>query len=175
MEYPIDLTKKWVLYNTQTKEIEKENIDWPRPDGMEVIGLDKKYRYLEYVKVEMPEPIIGYKFIRRNKLDLTSNRYVVGWEKVVDQKTPKEIFEEKVREGYKVEPEGFILGLNEDDQNAFTRLLTLLSVSQAPDSMKTQISDKNGQIWSVTVGRLKEILVSYGLYYQSIWAASKQS
>lgn len=173
MIYPVDSTKKWVLYNTQTKEAEKKNIDWPRPDYMEVVGLDKKYRLLEYYIGPKPEITENERLVKNEKAHLSENRYVISYTKETIQKSAQEIFQDKIMAGYIVKPEGFVLGLEEKDQNAFTRLLTLLSVAGAPDSAPTQISDKEGKLWSVTVGRLKQILVQYGLYYQTIWAESK--
>lgn len=175
MNYPVDLTKKWVLYNTQTKEAEKKNIDWPRPDGMEVVGLDKKYVLLEYSVGPKPEIKEGEHLVKSERAALNDNRYIISYTKEQIQLTPEEQFQKTISQGYTVEPEGFVLALEEKDQNAFTRLLTLLTVAGVSDSAPTQISDKDGRLWSVTVGRLKQILVQYGLYYQTIWAQFKQN
>lgn len=72
---------------------------------------------------------------------------------------------------YQVVPEGFSLATKESDQNAFTRLLTLVNTSGAPDNSTMSIADSSGAMHVVTVGRLKEILVAYGLEIFSRWQA----
>lgn len=175
MIYPVDLTKKWVLYNTKTKEAEKKNIDWPRPDGGEIIGLDPSYRYLEYYVGPKPELKEGEILVKNEKAHLSEDRYVISYTKEAIEKSAEEIFQDKIAAGYVVQPEGYTLALEEKDQNAFTRLLTLLNTAGAPNEMPTEITDKDGVIHSVTVGKLKQILVQYGLYYQRIWAEYKKS
>jgi hypothetical protein len=72
---------------------------------------------------------------------------------------------------YAVLPEGFSLATAESDQNAFTRLLQLLGIAQAPDEMPVTIADAEGQKHTVTVARLREILVGYGFEIHSRWAS----
>jgi hypothetical protein len=72
-----------------------------------------------------------------------------------------------------VQPEGFALATKEDDQNTFTRLMTLINVSNAPDSATMALYDSNGTLRSLTVGRIKEILVAYGLEIFSRWQTYK--
>lgn len=174
MIYPVDTTKKFALYNRATKEIVSKNIDWPRPDGGEVVGLDENLVYLEYVETPRPEEKEGVVFAKSDNVQLAQERVVSSWKEEKVVKSSAEILQDSVSAGFKVEPEGFVLGLREDDQNAFVRLITLLSVAGAPDSMDTQISDKDGKLWNVTVGRLKQIIVQYGMYFQALWTNSKK-
>lgn len=174
MIYPVDTTKKFALYNRATKEIVSKNIDWPRPDGGEVVGLDRNLVYLDHVKVPKPDAKDGFELVGIDTVQLAQERVVSSWKEERAVKTGAEILRESINAGFKVEPEGFILGLENEDQNAFVRLLTLLSVAGAPDSMTTKISDKEGKLWNVTVGRLKQIVVQYGMYFQTLWTNSKK-
>ena len=149
MNYPVDLTKKYVQYNTATKTAEKIYIDWPRPDGMEIVGLDKNIRYLEYVEGPKPELLVNEELVVSEAAQLSQNRYVVSYSKKEKQLTPAQIFNNAINDGYLVNPEGFVLGLAEDDQNAFTRLLTLASLAGANDETVFTISDKSGKLHGV--------------------------
>jgi hypothetical protein len=70
---------------------------------------------------------------------------------------------------YTVQPEGFRLATQESDQNAFTRLITLANTAGLPDEAPISIADSSGGLHSVTVGRLKEIVVAYGLEIFQRW------
>jgi len=173
MNYPVDLTKKYVLYNTATKEAEKIKINWPRLDGMEIMGLDKNYRYLEYFEAPKPKINPNEKLVKLpDSVQLSQNRYVISWGKEIIT-DPQALYKIKVNQGYLVEPENFRLAVGESDQNAFVRMLTLLNLTQAPDSYLTNISDITGTVRSVELGRFKQIMVEYGLYCQQLWSETK--
>lgn len=175
MNYPVDLNKKYVLYNKKTEEAVKGkiNIPWPRPDGMKVTSLDDNLIYLEYLEEEAPELTNQEKLVKT--VSVIDDKYIISYKKEQKKETASEKFYRLLEEGYKVDPEGYTLDLNEESQNAFARLLTLLDISGASDSLGTQIADKEGVLHSITVGRLREILVSYGMYYQTIWVEYKNS
>lgn len=174
MNYPVDLNKKYVLFNKETQTAEKKKISWPRTDGMEVLGLDSKYVYLTYNANERPAISEGEELVATESADLELETYSVTYSKREKTLTPKQIFDKKIKDGYLVSPENFTLGLSNDDQNAFTRLLTLCSLAGMTDQMDVQISDKDGALKTLKLGRLKQILLSYGAYYQTIWADYKK-
>lgn len=178
MNYPVNTKSKWAVYDTNTSTVIKENTIWPRQDGMAIVGHPDNLIMLEYADGDKPVYDSATQRLVAStdrSVDVDANKYLRTWS-VVD-KTEDEISNESfytaLQEGYLVEPEGFTLALQENDQNAFTRLLTLLSVAGTSDDTNTVIADKDGVLHTVTYGRLKEILTAYGVYYQQLWAANK--
>ena len=70
---------------------------------------------------------------------------------------------------FEVQPEGFSIATKEDDQNAFSRLHTLVTAANLPDSTEISISDSLGTLHNITVARFKEIIVAYGLEIFERW------
>ena len=95
---------------------------------------------------------------------------------VID-KTVKEIDSEQIKlsieNGFLVQPEGFALALNDTDRIAFSQLLVLvkeaLELGVITNDSPQIISDKDGQKHQVSTLRFRQIMVSYGLYYKTIW------
>jgi len=95
---------------------------------------------------------------------------------VVD-KSSKEIAREtldvSVAVGFLVEPEGFILGLEDSDRNTFTQMLTLVQEAKAlgliDDTTPQTITDMSGVKHTVTTLRFRQIMVGYGFYYKTLW------
>jgi hypothetical protein len=173
LNYPVDLSKKYVLYNIATQKAERVKIDWPRPDGGEIVGLDKNFTYLLYEEAEKPIFSSEEQLKKQIVIDLKQNKYSVNWEIIAKEKSSEKIFQEKISAGFLVEPEGFILGLKTEDQNAFANLLTLMNLSGVGNDYLLSIADKNGDLVSVTFERFKQIIISYGIYYQNLWKNSK--
>jgi hypothetical protein len=174
MNYPVNTKSKWAIYDIETSSVIKEGVSWPRQDGMAIVGQPSNHIMLEYADADQPVFDASTQRVEANQqrtVDLDNNKYLRTWN-VVD-KTQQEIHFEAIETGYLVEPEGFTLALQENDQNAFTRLLTLLSVAGVSDDTSTIIADKDGVLRTATYGRLKEILTAYGIYYQQLWAATK--
>jgi hypothetical protein len=123
------------------------------------------------------------------KLVWFEDRVERDWEiKQIPQIPPEQIAKEEARKAaklaliekqkrltapYLVQPEGFSLATTVEDQNAFTRLLTLLTTANAPDGFETTISDASNNLHSLTFGRFKEIMLSYGLEMHSRWMEFK--
>lgn len=178
MNYPVNTKSKWVIYDIETSSVIKEGVSWPRQDGMAIVGQPSNHIMLEYADADQPVFDASTQRVTANQqrtVDLDNNKYLRTWN-VVDkpeEEVSSESFYTALQEGYLVEPEGFTLALQENDQNAFTRLLTLLSVAGTSDDTNTVIADKDGVLRTATYGRLKEILIGYGVYYQQLWAANK--
>lgn len=68
---------------------------------------------------------------------------------------------------------GYRLGMLDSDRNSFTQLLVLLREAQAPDYMNVSVADTSGSLHSMPVSTFREVMVSYGMFYNMIWAASK--
>lgn len=82
------------------------------------------------------------------------------------------------KQGIKV-TEDITLGASDIDRAAFSQLLILLREAQELSADQTAfanssypITDINGAAHVVTVNELRNILVTYGMMYQSIWAAA---
>lgn len=178
MNYPVNTKSKWAVYDTNTSTVIKENTSWPRQDGMAIVGQPSNLVMLEYADGDRPTyDSATQKLVASTErtVDVDANKYIRTWS-VIDKSEDEisnESFNTALQEGYLVEPEGFTLALQESDQNAFTRLLTLLSVAGVSNDASTMIADKDGVLYGVTYGRLKEILTGYGIYYQQLWAANK--
>ena len=178
MNYPVNTKSKWAIYDTNTSTVIKENTIWPWQDGMAIVGQPSNHIMLEYADADQPifDPSTQKVIVNQEKtVDLDNNKYLRTWSVVdkTEDEVSSESFYTALQEGYLVEPEGFTLALQENDQNAFTRLLTLLSVAGTSDDTNTVIADKDGVLRTVTYGRLKEILTAYGVYYQQLWVANK--
>jgi hypothetical protein len=74
--------------------------------------------------------------------------------------------------------EDITLGATDSDRSAFSQLLILLREAQELSTNKEafvnssySITDINGNPHILTINELRNILVTYGMMYQSIWAA----
>ena len=140
------------------------------------------------VKLRQPELDITKEYCEP-KLVWFSDRVERDWEiKTIPSIPPEQIAEETARKAaklaliekqkklyapYIVQPEGFSLATSVEDQNAFTRLLTLLNTAGVPDSFETTISDVSNNLHTLTFGRFKEIMLSYGLELHNRWIQFK--
>jgi CO dehydrogenase/acetyl-CoA synthase gamma subunit (corrinoid Fe-S protein) len=61
------------------------------------------------------------------------------------------------------------LGIEDEDQNAFSRLLNLINLSEFTDSTEIEIKDINSEMHSVTVLQFKEIMKLYGLHCYQVF------
>ena len=85
----------------------------------------------------------------------------------------RQLIVDQINAGYYVQPEDFVLGLSEYDRTAFTQMLLLvreaLDLGLISNSDSQIISDKTGEKHSLTTERFRQIMVSYGLFYKSLW------
>jgi hypothetical protein len=140
--------------------------------------------------VKLPQPTLDVtKEYCEPKLVWFDDRVERDWEiKTIPPIPPEQIAEEAARKAAKlaliekqkrlfapftVQPENFSLATTVEDQNAFTRLLTLLNTANVPDSFETTISDVSNNLHLLTFGRFKEIMLSYGLEMHSRWVQFK--
>lgn len=75
-----------------------------------------------------------------------------------------------------VQPEGFFLGLEDNDRAAFSQMLSLvkeaLDLGLITNETPQIIADKNGQKHQISTLRFRQIMVQYGFYYKSLWDQS---
>ena len=104
----------------------------------------------------------------QNSLDF-ENAVLLSEQKAAARK----IITDQIDAGYDVQPEDFVLGLSEYDRTAFTQMLLLvreaLDLGLISNSDSQTISDKTGEKHSLTTERFRQIMVSYGLFYKSLW------
>lgn len=140
--------------------------------------------------VKLPQPELDVtKEYCEPKLVWFGDRVERDWEiKTIPPIPPEQIAEEAARKAaklaliekqkklyapYIVQPEGFSLATSVEDQNAFTRLLTLLNTAGVPDNFETTISDVSNKLHTLTFGRYKEIMLAYGLELHTRWIQFK--
>jgi hypothetical protein len=129
------------------------------------------------------------KLIFNGATKLTSNQDEIfhlirkGWTELIE--APKEIppiseqdakwrtFGEKVAEGFLVEPENFVIGLDENDRALFSQMLALvkeaLDLGWTTNETTQTISDKSGQKHQLTTLRFRQVMVAYGFYFKGLW------
>lgn len=173
MNYPVDLTKKYVQYNIATQKAIKRF--WPRADGMPIVGLDSNIVYLSLVEEEMPQINFDEELVINESADLENETFTISYSKRNKAETPEIVYKKHLKQGFLVEPENFYLGISEEDQNAFSRLLTLLNLVQATNETSVSVSDKSGELHTISFQRLKEIMISYGIFVQTIWLNYKNT
>lgn len=104
----------------------------------------------------------------QNSLDF-ENAVLLSEQKAAARK----IITDQIDAGYDVQPEDFVLGLSEYDRTAFTQMLLLvreaLDLGLISNSDSQTISDKTGEKYLLTTERFRQIMVSYGLFYKSLW------
>lgn len=78
-----------------------------------------------------------------------------------------------IKNGYVVNPEGFILGLEDEDRILFNQMISLireaLDLGLITNDTPQIITDINGKDISLTTLRFRQIMVGYGMYYKSLW------
>lgn len=86
---------------------------------------------------------------------------------------PEQTIQDKISEGYLVQPENFILALKDSDRSSFSQMLSLikeaLDLGLITNETPQTIADKNGQKHEISTLRFREIMVQYGFYYKSLW------
>lgn len=104
----------------------------------------------------------------QSQLDIESNMQAA-----MQSSATRQLIADQINAGYDVQPEDFILGLSEYDRTAFTQMLLLvreaLDLGLISNSDSQIISDKTGEKHSLTTERFRQIMVSYGLFYKSLW------
>ena len=86
--------------------------------------------------------------------------------------SPKELFAEKVKDGYDTGL-GYTIGITDADRNQWVQLLVMMREGNAPDDTTVSISDITGQLHQVTLAEFRTLMVAAGLYYQTLWTNYK--
>lgn len=82
-------------------------------------------------------------------------------------------YDKKIKNGFLVSPENFILAIEDDDRNLFAQMLLLvkeaLDLGMIDNDAPQTILDKDGNSQTITTLRFRQIMVGYGMYYKSLW------
>jgi len=157
-----------------------------------------KLKFKDFIREESDENIInsllrkGWNIIpnapphnpdvERAVYDATTNTYsvvelsdeeknTINQQKILELKS--QTFETLRNNGFLVSPENFYLALNDNDRNSFTQMLSLvkeaLDLGLITNDTPQIISDKDGNLHTLTTLRFRQIMVEYGFYYKTIW------
>jgi hypothetical protein len=145
--------------------------DWVKPAKF---GPDKEYDWLPVINEA--EPAYNSATQKLQKAEVIENNQLINRYNIVAL-TQNELdvkdYLTQYETGFEVLPEGFFLRLGETDQEKFGQLLLLTSRlianSMATTSTLTSIEDKDGVMQEVTLGRLEQILLMYGLKAKELW------
>lgn len=131
------------------------------------------WKWVEVVKEEQPEyDTATQKLI--SKEEVVGDSLVTSWTIVDKTQEEQELYmteqarQETLNKGFDT-GRGYSLGIDTEDQNAFTRLLTLLREANASDTQDVIIKDKDGVKQTITYGELRSLMIDYGLYCQQLF------
>lgn len=81
MNYPVDTTKKYTIYNTATSEVVRERVNYPRADGEQIVGGDPDLVFLTVANTAKPDPSADDKQVKRGNwaVDLQAETYTETW------------------------------------------------------------------------------------------------
>jgi len=106
MNYPVDTSEKYTLYNTATSEVVRERINYPRADGEQIVGGDPDLVFLQVVSTDRPTPSDGKIVIRGDwAIDLVAGTYTETWVEedkpivVPSQVTPRQLKLAMIQDG----------------------------------------------------------------------------
>jgi len=106
MNYPVDTSEKYTLYNTATSEVVRERINYPRADGEQIVGGDPDLVFLQVVLTDRPTPSPGKIVIRGDwAIDLIAGTYTETWVEedkpivVPSQVTPRQLKLAMIQDG----------------------------------------------------------------------------
>jgi len=106
MNYPVDTSEKYTLYNTATSEVVRERINYPRADGEQIVGGDPDLVFLQVVLTDRPTPSPGKIVIRGGwAIDLIAGTYTETWVEedkpivVPSQVTPRQLKLAMIQDG----------------------------------------------------------------------------
>lgn len=93
-----------------------------------------------------------------------------------DKQAAQIVYDASVAEGYAVQPEAFILALDDNSRNMFTQGLSLVQLLVSTGAAKLtdgfEIADASLVTHPITMQRYLEIMAAYGVYYYQLWKAA---
>jgi hypothetical protein len=72
---------------------------------------------------------------------------------------------------------GFKLALGDQDRNAFTQMFVMINTAKEKgllqDDSPQAVADIDGELHTLTVAQLTDLLLAYGAHYKTLWATLK--
>ncbi len=165
----------YVRYNSDTQSIVGRTYSQPYSVDGEPAELPAPLVELELVEQEQPEVPEGKMLQRTQVADLDAKTYTRGWA-LVDlppQMAKAQAFQAAKDAGFTLQPEGWVLGLQDVDRVQFDQLWGMLQNLESQGALtendQTVIHDKDGNPHPVTVKRYREILADYGMAFYQLW------
>lgn len=166
--YPVSSDTRWSVYNTETSTIEVRNKKWPVGDGGEINGLESNLVML--LQISDPQPTYDsrtQKVEKTETIDTDANTITSGWNVValtqqeIDDRTPS----------HYTTAGGIKLAIEEQDQNAFSRMNTLIDLAGMAGTDNITLKDVFGDTHSMTVSDFKTEMVAYGNHCYTLFLA----
>lgn len=182
--YPVDQTKRYDFYDSETQEIVSENVRWPRADGMQVKDLAANLVPLVHVVASQTTDPLTQQLgdwlpavIDTEAGTATHSRAVVELDlpQVKEQKKAAidQEFEQAIAAGYDTGL-GVVLRLSTVDRAAFSQRQQLVDkaveLGQMAPTDTTLISGVDDKVLEVEAQQLGGILLAYGLHYDTLWS-----
>ena len=108
----------------------------------------------------------------RDERPVPTEEQILAWfDEAMTQPDKETVFVDMVEAGYPVEPEGFSLGITDNDRKNWSEMAVMLREAEAlgvaPETV--QIVDLTGTVHTVTLSRYRQIIVGLGSYYQYLF------
>ena len=166
--YPVSPDSLWTVYKVSTSEAIATRQKWAAADGGELKGLDPDYTYLlEQTEVKPTYDSATHKIEKTTTVDVPNNTITKGWSVValtqaeLDERIPAH-----------VEISGIKYDTSELSQNAFTRMMTLVSNAGMLDTDEVAVKDCLGVSHTMTVSAFNADMVQFGLHCYNAFHSS---
>ena len=168
ISYPVSSDSRWSIYDNDTLEIVARNKKWPVGDGGPIQGMRDSLVMLLQINEDQPDyDGRAEKIEKVETIDLDGNTITVSWN--VAMLTAEEI--EARTPPYFTTSGGIKLATEEQDQNAFSRMNTLIDLAGMAGTDALTIKDVWGDTHSITVADFKTEMVAYGNHCYGIFLA----
>lgn len=166
----------YVRYNTDTQKTDGRTYREPYSIDGQLASLPEPWVELEIVREEPPEIPAGKMLEPTRTANLEAGTFTYGWA-LVDLPEPiakAQAFQAAKDAGFTLQPEGWVLGLQDTDRNQFTQLLVMHdngeTLGAVNDDSEYVIHDKFGTPHTVTGLRYRQIIAQYGQAFYTLWA-----
>jgi len=145
------------LYNTKTGEL----FTYPRYDDQPIVGRDPDLLPVEIIKAPRPDYDPATQTLEKTETpDVVAGTYTYGY--TVRDLTAQEILD-RLPPHFETST-GIKLATQEQDQTAFTRMLTLIDLTQMDPSEMVLIKDAAGEKHAMSVADFKTMMAEYGAH-----------
>jgi hypothetical protein len=166
--YPVQSNTRWSVYDTFSSSIVVRNRPWPVGDGGPIQGLNPGLVMLLQVSDTQPTYDSRTQKVEKTEtIDTDANTITKGWNVValtqqeIDDRTPS----------HYTTAGGIKLAIEEQDQNAFARMNTLIDLAGMAGTDNITLKDVFGDTHSMTVSDFKTEMVAYGNHCYTLFLA----